>query len=248
MNERTSVKIIDLDTMEVTEIPLAELSDQMVPARIQGRPGFFWVDIHQAMGRSKAVLHPTFSGVRRQRVEAIASMFGEIYPQSYEQWELGFRRDSHPDQEIAIWLRSGKIFTEFSRRRGLDLHQRKALARLLFQCQAVSFDQLKAVRTNPDLPKEICDDFINEYYERGARPATTAADVLENPELLGPADVIYAANSRSGGRTLLHGADLLEAVVTRNSSAALLVATVWYRDHAEFRAICRIVRKFKKGT
>jgi|GEM_PF-866778 len=247
MNEPKYVKIIDLDTMKVTEIPRAELSDQMVPAQIQGKPGEFWVDVQQAMGRSKAMLHPPFSGNRKESVEAIASMFAEIFPQSYEEWELGFRRDANPDQEIAIWLRSGKIFTEFSRQRGLDSHQREELAKLLFQCQVVPLDQLEAVRINLDLPKEICDDFINAYYGSSARTAFTVAEVLKDPEPLRQADVILAVDLRSGEWTVLQGLELLDIIVKQNRPGVDLV-TVSCRNRAELRAIRKLVRKFQKGN
>lgn len=250
MKNQASVKIIDVDTMKVTEIPRAELSDQMVPARIEGRPGECWVDARQAMGRSKGVLHPPFSGERKERVEAIASMFREVHPLSYEQWEIGFQEDANPDQEIAIWLRSGKLFTEFSHERGLDLPQRKELAKLLFQCQVVPLDQLEAVRVHPDLPKELCDDFIKAYYDFGRLvcPPTTTPGVSQNPELLRLADVILATDSRTGGQTLLHGAELLERIAQGSDSVPCVVATVSYSNRKEFRAVSRLVRKLKKGS
>ena len=246
MNKQTAT-IVDLATGEITEIPRAELSDQMVPAKIAGIHGTVWVDIQQALERRATKSHHgPFRGALRKKVKMIASLFSEVFPLSYEQWEKRFRSEANPDQETNIWLRSGTIFAAFCRERQLGLSQRRELSKLLFQCQMCSPEELAAVRTKIDLPDEIGDDFARRYYSPSLPETVTVTDP-EILELLRQAEVIIAFDPTDKSQTLIFGAEALERIVRQNRTETIRVARVSYKGTEQLESLKRMVRQEKGG-
>jgi hypothetical protein len=101
MPEKT-VRVLDTKTHTITTIPASELAPGMVRARVAGIEGDVWIDA-STLHPNEGYAHPPFTGELRQKIETIQELMAEVLPKSYEEWEDGFRRDQHPESEIAIW-------------------------------------------------------------------------------------------------------------------------------------------------
>jgi hypothetical protein len=78
--------------------------------------------------------HPPFGEAYRPFFERLSKVFAEVYPQTPDQWEDGFRRDTHPDWEMGIWKDMADIFEHFVEAKGLDLDRKKELHKLVLLC------------------------------------------------------------------------------------------------------------------
>ena len=124
------VRVYDLDTTQITEIPAAELAPGMICVRMEG-VGEVWVsgeDIQQG-----DIQQELDSSVRAYLIE-IKKGLDEVYFQSIEEWEEGFRRDSNPEKEIAIWLGLSQQYQKFVSGRSLSKEQKKDVFRIFLSC------------------------------------------------------------------------------------------------------------------
>ena len=154
--------IYDPDTKEYTEIPESELAPGMVRVQIKGREGVVWVEpgkLHHSDYR-----HPPFTGERREKVARIQASFPEIYDKSYEVWEDGFRRDTNPDNEIALWLHIGEVYSTFAKDRSLEY--RHELFSLVIACSNSGRDQLKIIFEPVAISDTEIDEVASAYYNR----------------------------------------------------------------------------------
>jgi len=129
------VRVYDLQTKQLTTIPAAELAPGMVRANVQGIEGDVWIDATTA-GQAP-LRHPPFPEEIREHFRRFAALFHDVYPITPEQWEDGFRRDTNPEKEIAVWLRIADAFEHFTEGRQLFQDQRKDI-----------FDVLLSLATN----------------------------------------------------------------------------------------------------
>jgi hypothetical protein len=101
------VPYLDPETNRVVHIPAAELAPGSVLARIQGHERPVWISA--AVLRPSPLRHPPFPEDVREQIRQIQRTFAGVRPMSLEQWEDGFRRDLHPEREIALFLYAGEI-------------------------------------------------------------------------------------------------------------------------------------------
>jgi len=50
-----------------------------------------------------------------KRASALEPVFADVYPVTHEKWIEGFRRDAHPEREIAIWEQIAVAYTRSSK-------------------------------------------------------------------------------------------------------------------------------------
>lgn len=145
-----------------TTIPQAELAPGMVQATIEGRAGVVWVDASTCDLMNCEYKHPPFEGNLREDIKAIQSSFPRVYEHSYEFWEDGFRKDTHPTNEILIWLTIAELFGHFTEGRPLDYQ--KEVFRLLLTCSASPRDMLSEVFKREKLRTEDVDGISSSYF------------------------------------------------------------------------------------
>jgi hypothetical protein len=70
------------------------------------------------------IRHAVLPAALELRIRRFEAVFAEVYPRSHEEWLEGFRRDQHPESEVAIWEDIAFSYTKF-----LAKHELNAAAR-----------------------------------------------------------------------------------------------------------------------
>src|SRR5438105_517510 len=96
-----TVPFLDMESGRVVRIPAAELRPGTIQVRVQGIDELVWVLPDQV--KQGEVKHPPFGEDIRAFIRQIQAAFVEHRQLSLEVWEDGFRRDAHPEREIALW-------------------------------------------------------------------------------------------------------------------------------------------------
>lgn len=92
-----------------------------------------WVSIEEV--RQGVVRQPCFSEDIRADIHRIQLAFGEFIQSSFEAWELGFRRDINPTQEITIWLHAACIYCALAERE-MNAVRRRDIYTCIIACMA----------------------------------------------------------------------------------------------------------------
>jgi len=129
-----SVQIYDFTTKKVSSIPAAELAPGMIEAEVQGI-GRVWVAASQLRDEGP-YRHPPLTEDIRQYLRRIKESLDEVYPQTLEEWEDGFRKDLHAEREIAIWLHIASTYQRCTAARPLTLHQRRDYFDVIAACSS----------------------------------------------------------------------------------------------------------------
>jgi hypothetical protein len=75
--------------------------------------------------------HATLSAEMDARIRRFEPIFAEVYPRSHEEWLDGFKRDLHPEPEVAIWEAMAAAYQTFTARHALAADARKEAFGLL---------------------------------------------------------------------------------------------------------------------
>jgi hypothetical protein len=94
------VPFLDVESGRVVRIPASELRIGAVQVQLQGTREVVWALPQQL--RPGNIKHPEFDEGIREYIRQIQAAFAEQRPLSLEEWEEGFRRDAHPEREIAL--------------------------------------------------------------------------------------------------------------------------------------------------
>ncbi|HEY8915610.1 MAG TPA: hypothetical protein VIM87_04200 [Chitinophaga sp.] len=118
------------------------------------------------------VAHDTLSADQIEKIKRIQAAFAEVNPGSLEETITNFKRDRHPDGEIAIWLAMANAYEQFiSKHAGAPLDKKKEVYKLILLRSMESETDAKAnaklkLLTN----KEVAEIF--SYYSLEAKPIT----------------------------------------------------------------------------
>ena len=78
------------------------------------------------------VVHDTLSQVQIEKIKKIQIAFQEVNPSTLEETIINFKRDQHPDSEIAVWLTMADVYEKFtSIRTSLDIEKKKEAYELI---------------------------------------------------------------------------------------------------------------------
>jgi hypothetical protein len=103
----------------------------MVQVRVQGIDGVVWVAPDQL--QQSEIRHPPCDEQIRARIRLIQDAFAEHRRLSFDEWEDGFRRDTHPVQEVALWLHAGEVYSTFAASEP-SAERRKDIYRCIIAC------------------------------------------------------------------------------------------------------------------
>ncbi|MCI0457464.1 MAG: hypothetical protein L0Z62_10885 [Gemmataceae bacterium] len=130
------------------------------------RAGKQWLRLSQL--EEGPLRHPPFEdeGVRRL-LRRIQEILAEVEPRTVAEWEDGFRRDCHPEREIATWLHIAAVYHYFMKSRpGLpdsSLEEKRAVFQVCLACSLNGPLELQATRDLPT-PSEQGAHVIARYY------------------------------------------------------------------------------------
>jgi hypothetical protein len=120
--------------------------------------------------RPGPIVHDTLSAKQIEQITKIQKVFFEVLPVSLDQTITDFKRDHHPDKEIAIWLAMATAYEKFvSKRSGMNLDKKKEVFKLILRR---SMQNEMEARPQPDL-KLLTDQEIAEifsYYNLDGQP------------------------------------------------------------------------------
>jgi hypothetical protein len=98
------VKCYDSNSKKVYYLYKSELDGSFIKANIVNTGmGTVWVKAAE-LKQSTEVRHPPLNDEQRKCVMELQDNLRGLYDLSYEDWELGFRKDRDIDKNIAIWL------------------------------------------------------------------------------------------------------------------------------------------------
>jgi|TARA_B110000196_G_C21133460_1_gene659747 hypothetical protein len=153
------VPVYNVKTGEVNSLPQEDLGPEMVRVRLEGE--IFWIDSND-LNPSK-YQHPVFEGDRKKRVQTILTKLEEVYPQTYEEWEDGFRRDTNPDNEISIWERITSVYRKHSDNVN-SLELKKEIFRVALICSYSTPDVVLSQAGIEKLKKSDAEKIIRDFY------------------------------------------------------------------------------------
>ena len=67
------------------------------------------------------IQHEQLSDEQLRRITHLHEILAEVDPSSLETWTDNFKRDMHPDQEIAVWERIARAYTTYTSQKNLSL-------------------------------------------------------------------------------------------------------------------------------
>ena len=124
------VTVYDSGTKQFHHIPKCELAAGMAKVRIKGMDGEYWVRASE-IETPTIFKHPPFDGELKKAIEEIQECLSEARPLSYQEWEDGFRSDTNPGNEIAIWLKAARKYRELTMKQYKDPNQKRDVFRIL---------------------------------------------------------------------------------------------------------------------
>ena len=124
------VRVFDAATKTVAEIPLAELSSDVIRVRVKGIEGEVYMDPAALELSPPNRPREDFAEVEPV-IEEIRATFAEHILDTLEGWIYKFRGDMHPEKEIAVWLMMAKCYRATVDGKGLDKAARKEVFDLL---------------------------------------------------------------------------------------------------------------------
>ena len=162
---RETVPFFDMESGRVVRIPASELRPGVVQARGQGIDELVWVLPDQL--QHGEVKHPPFGEDVREYIRQIQAAFAEHRPLSFEEWEEGFRRDAHPEREIALWSHAADVYRAFADQE-TSPERRKDIYRVIVACLTASPDTVWHVLRPAVLSKPEAERVVTRFYGRSA--------------------------------------------------------------------------------
>jgi hypothetical protein len=107
--------------------------------------------------------HPPFNEKIRTYIKQIQEAFAEHFPQSFEEWENGFRRDPYPSQQIAVWWYAADIYREFALHESCQ-HRRADIYKCVLSCMTASHLTIWDVYQPEAITVAEADQIIGRYY------------------------------------------------------------------------------------
>lgn len=86
---------------------------------------------------------------------------------SFDEWEDGFRRDTHPIREIRMWLFAAVVYRRFARnlgKFGSDLAKRQDIFRVVLNCMNNGPKAASATTKAPTLSRKRVDEIMHAFF------------------------------------------------------------------------------------
>jgi hypothetical protein len=129
--------------------------------------GRVWISASQAR-QYGGFRHAPFTEEMRNILRQIKGILHQVYPKSIEDWENGFRKDSQPEHEIAIWLHIASIYEQFVKERKTTLAERRDIFKVLVNCSISSKDTVFEVLQLDTISREEAVRVVEAYFAGGS--------------------------------------------------------------------------------
>ena len=159
------VPFLDVEAGRVVRIPVSELRPGVIQVRVHGSDEVVWALPEQL--REGDVKHPEFDEGVRDYIRQIQAAFAEQRPLSFEEWEDGFRRDTNPTREIAIWSHAADVFTAFASEEP-SADRRRDLYRCVVTCLTTGPDAVWKVLRPEVLSRAEAEVVVNRFFGKTA--------------------------------------------------------------------------------
>jgi hypothetical protein len=165
------VPFFDVESGRVVQIPVSELRPGTVQARVQGIEGLVWLLPDQL--KQGNIKHPPFDEGIRAYIRQIQEAFAEQRSLSFDEWEDGFRRDTNPEREIAIWSHAADIYTAFAGSEP-SAERRRDMYRCIVACLTSGPDAVWHVLKLEVLSRVEAAQVVNRFFGKSAEPGPSA--------------------------------------------------------------------------
>ena len=160
-----TVRFYDAESKSVLDIPRSDLRPGLVQAQVEGVRGVVWVSPDQfAEG---PIQYEPFDDDVRDFIRRIQSAFAEHRDLSLEEWEDGFRRDSQPEHEIALWSHAADVYTAFSEHESSP-ERRGDVYRCVVACLVASPDSVWDVLELQVIDRSEAERIVDRFYGNDA--------------------------------------------------------------------------------
>jgi hypothetical protein len=159
-----TVKIYDLANNKISTIPAAELAPNMVEADVVG-VGRVWISADEISLAGK-IKHTPFNEEKRQMFRQLKSVLDEVYLKTIEAWEETFRKDSDPEQEIAIWLHIASTYQQSTAGKKLTLPQRKEYLMTILSCSRSPREHIFEIFQPKVISRQEAERVIELYHSK----------------------------------------------------------------------------------
>lgn len=156
-----TVPFFDVENRRIVRIPASELRSGAIQVQLQGSNEVVWAMPEQL--RQGEVKHPEFDESIRAYIRQIQAAFAEHRPLTFQEWEEGFRRDSSPEQEIAIWLHAADIFAIFTANE-TSADRRLDVYRCIVACMSTGPDSVWHVLRPEVLSRGEAEQVVNRFF------------------------------------------------------------------------------------
>jgi len=161
------VRFYDFETRRVVMIPASELRAGTVQAQVEGIEGLVWILPDRL--KPGDIKHPEFDEGIREYIREIQGAFAEHRPLTFEEWEDGFRRDGHPEREIAIWSHAADIYTAFAATQP-SAERRRDIYRCIVACMTSGPDVVWHVLKPNVLSRAEAQEVVNRFFGKSDDP------------------------------------------------------------------------------
>lgn len=152
----------DFRTRTVSYVKSDQLKPGMIQAKIHNLEGLFWVD--PAQMKQEKYQHQELGEAARDSLRILESALREVHPLSVEQWEDHFRRDAHPQREIASWRRIVDAYGRESASPSLNLNQKRDIFQLIVACANGDRAHALGTVTLNALAKTTAGQIVERYF------------------------------------------------------------------------------------
>ena len=126
------VPYYDFETRTTARIPKAELRPGLILIQIEGQHEPVYADPTQL--EKGPHRHEKFTGEDAAAIQGLVDDLADVYAQSYDEWEDGFRRDHNPSWEIASWVHLATVLNRMTVRFDFSPEKRRDCFRVLLAC------------------------------------------------------------------------------------------------------------------
>jgi hypothetical protein len=159
------VPYFDVETGRVVQIPASELRPGVIRAQVQGIDGLVWL-LPDQLSQGE-IQHPPFDEDVRVYIRKIHEAFEEHRSLSFDEWEEGFRRDTNPAQEIAMWSHAADVYTAFAEGES-SAERRRDVYRCIVACLSAPPNMIWNVVELSELSRTEAEQVVHQFYGEGA--------------------------------------------------------------------------------
>jgi hypothetical protein len=124
--------------------------------------GRVWISTAQS--RPGEYQHPPFSEEVRTYIGQIKVSLDEVFFQTLEAWEDGFRRDQHVEREIALWFHIAAVYKRCIADKETSFEQRKDYFNALLSCTFGPRERIFEIFQPKAISKKEAEDAIALFF------------------------------------------------------------------------------------